>query len=193
MAFKIENVIALSEWIKNEAKNKPRIVIAVSGFGGSGKSTVSNKLSQLLGDAYIVHVDDFIEADDNGAKKGYLHDWQKLEEMLFKDARKATTIVSKTYDWSLNKQVIEEMHPGKYLIIEGSAGLFQEKYIRYFDIKIWLDVTHEVANIRGKKRDSEEYEINHDDLWDNVWSPRESKFFEKQRPDLRADILFKND
>lgn len=188
----METTEELAQYIQEKASNTPRFIVAISGFGGSGKSTLSEKLSKILDDSTLIHVDDFIAADENGAKEGHVHDWEKLEKLLFIPAKNNDKIVSRIYDWNSNKQVYEEVTATKYMIIEGSSGLIQDKYLQYFDLSIWLDVPQEIANNRGKKRDIEVYHVDHSELWENVWSPREKTNFIKQRPDKRADILFKN-
>jgi len=183
----------LVDYIIKRYSEKSRTVIAISGFSGSGKSTISQVVSSSLKDSTVIHVDDFIAADENGAKPGYLHDWQNLEELLFKDARSGAKVVTKIYDWVTNKKVYEEAEPAKYLIIEGTAGLFQEKYLQYFDLKVWIDMPQKIANARGMKRDNEEYRVDHNDLWNKVWIPLETESFQRQRPDRKADILLSND
>ena len=187
MPTKISSAQALAKQIRNDSASSKKYVIAISGFGGSGKSSTTNVLQNLLENTTVIHV------DDNGAKPGFIHDWQKLENEVFKKAHSEENIISKIYDWETNKITIETTSPNKIIIIEGSAGLFLPKYIDYFDLKIWLDVPQSIANARGKKRDKEEYGVDHDQVWDNVWSPKELETFTKNRPDKNADLLLQND
>jgi uridine kinase len=189
---KFSDLNKLAEEIRQRAKKTAPYVIAISGFVGSGKSTLSEQLKKLLADATVIHVDDFIAADENGAKEGYLHNWEKLKKLVFERVKTDEEIVSRIYDWPTNKQVLEKLPVTKYMIIEGSAGLIQDKFLAYIDLTIWIDVPHKIANARGKRRDKEEYNVDHDELWDNVWTPREKESFKKQRPDKKADIIFDN-
>lgn len=44
---------------KNDQQHRP-LLIAIEGFGGSGKSTVAQQLAKELGSAYVIGMDDFI-------------------------------------------------------------------------------------------------------------------------------------
>ena len=46
--------------IKQSAKTQKPIIVGIEGFGGSGKTTLANKLSSALGNAYVVNIDGFI-------------------------------------------------------------------------------------------------------------------------------------
>jgi uridine kinase len=101
-------------------------------------------------------------------------------------------LVSRIYDWQSNQQVFEKIAIGKYVIVEGSAGLIQDRFLRYFDLTVWIDVAPDIAHARGKRRDRVEQHVDHDDLWDNVWGPLELQGFEDLRPDMKADVLLSN-
>jgi uridine kinase len=189
----MHNVEELAEHIKQRANNNERFVIAISGFGGAGKSTLSGKLAELLDNATLIHTDDFIAADENGVLEGYHLNWQKLQEQVIKIARSADRLTSRIYDWDSNRPVFEEVSARKYVIIEGSQWLIQDKFKQYFDTTVWINVPQDIANVRGKKRDNEEYGVNHDELWDKVWGPREKESFIKLRPDKHAEIILSND
>ena len=88
--------------------------------------------------------------------------------------------------------VFEEILANKYIIIEGSLWLIQDKFKSNFNKTVWINVPQEIANARGKKRDNEVYGVDHDELWDQVWGPRETESFNKLHPDKNADIPLDN-
>lgn len=56
------------------SKSAKPVLIAIEGYGGSGKTTFANKLKDALGESYVVNLDDFIIKEkiaesswDNGA------------------------------------------------------------------------------------------------------------------------------
>jgi len=189
----MKNTEELASYIELKAEGCERFVVAISGFGGAGKSTTSEKLSALLGHATLIHTDDFIDSDENGALEGYHLNWKELEAQVIKVAKTADKLTSRIYDWNSNQPVFEEVPTNKYIIIEGSLWLIQDKFRPYFDVTVWVNVPQDIANARGKKRDNEEYGVDHDELWDSVWGPREKDSFNKLRPDKNADILLDND
>jgi uridine kinase len=191
MSDRVGDVAALARLIQAWAADQPRVVVAISGFGGSGKSTLSARLGALL-DATVIHVDDFIAADEHGAKENYLHDWEQLEDLTLAHVRTARDVVARIYDWPTNRRILEHVALGAYVIVEGSAGLLRDSYRGYFDLTVWIDVPADIAHARGKIRDKVEQGVNHDELWDNVWAPLELDAFAKQRPDLKADVLLSN-
>ncbi|MCC2631671.1 MAG: putative phosphoribulokinase [Patescibacteria group bacterium] len=188
----VHNTDDLAKEIIELSKVRERFVIAISGFAGAGKSTISQKLAGSLGGASIIHVDDFIVADENGAKPGYPHNWQRFEELVLRELHVTNTVQSRIFDWKSNRQVDERQEVGRFVIIDGPGELFQDAFRGYLDLLIWIDLPQDVANARGMKRDREEYQVDHDELWSTVWSPKEAETFMSIRPDLKADILFTN-
>lgn len=188
----MKNIEELANHIRSSVNDGERFVIAISGFGGAGKSTLSEQLSTLLGNATLIHCDDFIASDEDGALEGHHLNWEVLEDQVLRPAKTALKLTSRIYDWPTNKPVREKVLANKYIIIEGSIWLLQTKLKQYFDLTIWVNVPQDIANARGKKRDAEEYGVNHDALWDNVWGPRENDSFNTLRPDKIADILLEN-
>ncbi|RPI17348.1 MAG: hypothetical protein EHM58_09780 [Ignavibacteriae bacterium] len=180
--------------IRSKSISKSRFVIALSGFGGSGKSTVANKLADVLKNAVIIKLDDFIinriserSEDWNG------FDWSRLTKQVLKPVHAGkNTIHYDVYDWNENKITHQkQLQLLKYIIIEG-IGLLRNELKHYFDFSIWLDVPLDESIERGKKRDKEKYNVNHDELWDNIWGPNDNNYFKKHKPLTLTDYLLKN-
>lgn len=184
------NAEQLSDLIAKKAKSTKPLVVAVDGYGGSGKSSLCKQLKKNLPSVLTIQTDDFIKYPHK--PNVFEHDWVAIENNVLKILQDgATQVTTKTYDWNTLSAAKEMNHVPDVVIVDG-IGLLESKYAKYFDLKIWMDCPYEVALGRGKKRDKEEQGVDHDDLWDNVWGPGSQDYFERARPDLNADVLFKS-
>lgn len=163
-------------------------VIAIDGYGGSGKSTLGKALKQLLPSAMIIETDNFIKYPHE--PNVFEHDWLSIERNVLSRLKNDEKVVTKEYDWNTLSPIKEIQQIKDFVIVEG-ISLLDDRYVDYYDLKIWIDCPYEVALERGKKRDKEEQGTNHDELWDTVWGPGSKRYFQRSRPDLKADVLFK--
>jgi len=54
------NIESIATAITQGSRQHKPVLIAIEGFGGSGKTTIADKLKASLDDAYIINIDDFI-------------------------------------------------------------------------------------------------------------------------------------
>ena len=117
------------------------MIIHISGFPGSGKTTLGNKLQQIFGKKVIVYdTDEFIQHHNDNGKK-----LLKLEKDIYSGKKKM-----KEYN-ILWKQIMKKSindfikkHPNKIIIFTGSLDNFSRKGLLYkikADHKFILDVS----------------------------------------------------
>jgi uridine kinase len=188
----ISSLQKLTTQIQNKLL-KEKSAIAISGFGGAGKSTLATKLAETLIPSTVIHLDDFIvnqlserSADWDG------FDWNRLVSQVLQPIKEGKDEIEyDIYDWKKNALIDKKkVKVEKYVIIEG-VGLIRESLLPYFDCTIWIDIPLEVASERGKYRDRVEYGVDHNKLWDERWTPNDKDYFGKYHPDQLADFCFK--
>lgn len=173
---------------------KPTL-IGISGFGGSGKSTIAQQLAQALA-APVISVDSFQKkgAFNTNFTLWEIMDFSRLEkEVLIPFSRGECAIHYGHFD--AKEEVISEtreVQNNGLLIVEG-VGLFRPELANYFAYKIWIDCPIEEAAARGKKRDREEYGNPTDELWDGVWRDNDREYFETFKPAESADLVVPNE
>lgn len=168
-------------------------IVAISGFGGSGKTTAANMLAEIL-HAPVICVDQFSidrTIEDYTHWKGM--GFERLEkEILIPFSNGENPLRYGHWDHAANDIVktVDVSHSG-FLIVEG-VGLFQPELLKYFKYKIWVDVPQDIANTRGKKRDREVHKNPQDEKWDGAWKRNDEEYFADYKPKEQADLVIDN-
>lgn len=174
------------------ALKKPAI-IAISGFGGAGKSTFADLLGAKL-NAPVIRLDSFArDRLENNTVLWDSMDFDRLEREVLKPFSAGVKRIDYgNYHWGENKitETKSAEHKG-FIIIEG-VGLLRPDLNKYFAYKIWVDVPKEEAIRRGKKRDREVYKITRNENWDGIWKINDTEYFEKYKPKEMADSVISN-
>ncbi|KAB1941157.1 hypothetical protein F8271_14800 [Micromonospora sp. ALFpr18c] len=77
----------------------------------------------------------------------------------------------------------------RHLIVEGVSAYHDELW-PYYDHRIWVDASMDVARERARRRDLRRG-IYDRDLWD-AWERSEISYRAKHRPHLTCDIVYDN-
>jgi uridine kinase len=177
--------------IINKINSLPKpVLIGISGFGGSGKSTFAKKLAEKIR-VPVIGIDSFCKSNIH---KDYelwnIMDFARLENEVLKPFKAGEqNLKYGDFDWITNKieKEISINHNG-ILIVEG-VGLFRPEIMQYFACTIWIDCTIQEAIIRGKKRDREEYNNQQDNHWDGIWQLNDLQCFKEFSPKSKADFI----
>jgi uridine kinase len=177
--------------IKNGGTTKKPILIGVEGFGGSGKTTLADKLKEALGNAHVVNIDDFIVkekiTEPSWDKGGF--DRDRLEREVLVPSTSNQSIQYEELIWETNTLSKPKIVPAvDYLIIEG-ISCYHPNIAHYYDYKIWVDTPIEIAKQRGHARDSSNENAEH---WD-LWAENDLRYQEKYHPEQVADFVFNNE
>ncbi len=166
------------------------LVIAISGFGGSGKTTLAGTLKSQLSEAQTVSIDSFSTHEWHRSADWDNFDRDRFTREVLKPAR--TNRFPLTYvrePWPGNPEETIVIPKTNYLVVEG-CSIFHPDLLKYYDLKIWVDCPLELATERAMWRDRYVHKNEHDYYWLNIWMPNERDFLAKYRPDKLADITF---
>jgi uridine kinase len=190
--MKQEELISKIEALKT---TKDRlIIIAISGYCGSGKSMLAHYLKWRLKEAEVVSIDDFIIGPpDQRSSEWDTFDRDRLKNDILKVVRPNKPIRYLQYQSGIYAShrpgKTRTIVPQKYLIIEG-CSVIQPSLMHYYDFSIWIDCPFDLAIERAKERDRMQG-MDNDKLWDEVWEPNDIDFFSKYSPDKLATVKYK--
>ena len=153
-------------------------IIAIDGPGGAGKSSFAEQLSQKLGNAPILHTDDFASWENP------LNWWPRLLGQVLEPLSHNETARYQRYDWG-TKRMAEwhEIHPAEYLILEGVSSS-REAFRPYIALSIWIETPRQERLRRGLERDGETARTQ----WEG-WMSREDEYIEREHPEQKADLV----
>ena len=163
-------------------------IIAIDGFPGSGKSTFATRLRELLGDATVIHIDDFfvpnIISDENKSN----FDRKRLTEQVLKPARQHKNITyQKMQEKNGTLSEFFEIGLPAFLIIEGVSSHHPD-IKEYIDFKIWIDCVDSISRLRMIDRDKAEGNNYGDELW-NHWVKTYAEYKRLHKPELSSDAI----
>jgi adenylate kinase family enzyme len=154
-------------------------VLAIDGRSGAGKSTLAQALALAL-DAPIVALEDLY-----GGWDGLEHGISLLLNEVLRPLADGNEAHVPHYDW-LTAAWSEPWLLGRpaQLIVEG-AGAGARTLAPYTSVLIWLELPSALRRERALARRYGELYAPH---WER-WALQEDAFFERERPELRADLI----
>lgn len=168
-----------------------RRLVAVDGSGGSGKSTFARRLIEELTragfDAVAVPVDDFYRpAGSEGREPEGLFNLARLMREVIDPYLSGEPVSYHPFDWETGSVSRDTRRVGfpSVLVVEGvfaTSPLLGGGH----SFSVWVMAPRALRLSRGIKRDGEAWRKT----WMEVWMPREDRYFERTRPDLRADLV----
>lgn len=168
-------------------------VVAISGHGGAGKSTLAERLGADLGlDPDQVVGTDALYAATCGPDAGMWdqHDWS-LIEALVQGARAVPRPARLRFDhrWWSGETGVEDHPMPPVLIVEG-IRLLSDRTRDWFDLSVWIDLGPAAAGERAKARNLLQGDDRAElDLWDTKWVPEGHAYERAERPRERADLV----
>ena len=188
----MNNFEALVSEIERIGKNKPHVIVGITGFGGAGKSYLSDRLRDYFGidDNQIVRIDNLYGPNPRGSSIFDQSDWELIESIL-KASSAGKRLEYQGRDYKGKILYFDEDLP-EIVIFEG-IRLLQPKFNQYFDISVWIDCPQNFAVERAKARDRLQGEDEETiGRWDTDWGPKDKKYFDIYRPDQLASFIYED-
>jgi uridine kinase len=172
-------------------KTGPQIVVGISGYCGSGKSTLTRQLVAALPDSARMRGDDFLDPARSHQRSS---DWDGVERLrlvseVLAPRCEGRPSTFRRFDWSQRHLGAPEPLPVAQVLIVDLIGLFHREALPFIDLTIWCDVDLKTAARRGIERD-EKLGRNHETLWRDVWIPNERDFHDQFAPRTQADVRY---
>jgi uridine kinase len=168
-----------------------RVVVAVSGYAGAGKSVLSRGLVDALDNAVRVRGDDFLDPLQVHRRSS---DWdgvdrRRIRSEVLEPYRAGRLVAVRTLDWATGLLGKPTPLPHASVLVLDAIGIFHPDLLPWFDLTVWVDVDLEVAQSRGMARDRAAG-LDHDDLWSHVWTPNDREFEQTFFPADQADLRY---
>jgi uridine kinase len=171
---------------------KSLVVVAISGHGGSGKSTLTDKLANQFGvaDNQIIRIDGLHAKNYMQIEDIYQHhDWKTIMDLL----KNMQTVNRLSYVKRDNKEVesIIDVPRPRLVILEGILFIRPE-ILPYVDVSVWIDCPVELATTRAKERNRHQGDSEAElALWDTKWVPEAMQYYKQTEPQKIASFIYK--
>ncbi|MEV0261312.1 hypothetical protein AB0I49_08200 [Streptomyces sp. NPDC050617] len=125
----------------------PVRLVAVDGHAGSGKTTFAGRLSEALGGAPVLHLDDLATHEE-------LFGWTgRLCEQVLGPLGRGETARYRAYDWVRRRfSEVKEAAPEPVVLVEG-VGAGRRALRPHLSCLLWMELPRGDSWARGRRRD----------------------------------------
>jgi len=186
---------------RNDA-TKP-FVIGVAGGTCSGKTTVAERLVDIVGSEHLAlirqdayYVDRTHQPFDERARANYDHpdafDWELMNEHLSR-LLSGETVPVPVYDYADHNRSreVQMVAPARIVVFEGILALYEPGLRDLFDLKVFVDTDADVRLIRRLQRDVRDRGRTPDSIMAQYMTtvrPSHMQFIEPSK--RHADVIF---
>ena len=175
--------------IENLLKDNEKLLIAIDGRCGGGKSTLGSLIKEQF-DCNIFHMDDFflpfeMKTEERLKKAGENVHYERFEEEILKSLQNDKSVTYRKYLCNIGEfsQPIK-VESKNLTIVEGSYSL-HTKLRNYYDYKIFVTVDSKVQYERILKRNGKEKLQE----FLNKWIPMEEQYFTELDIRNQCDLI----
>ena len=161
----------------------PVRLVAIDGPGGSGKTTFAGRLAAALGDAQVVHTDDFV--DSWGDPMGF---WPRLREQVLDPLLAGRAGRYQRYDWLAGELAgWHDVPLAPAVVIEGVSSARRD-VAGALTLAVWVETPPSLRLRRALARDG----AGMLEQW-RLWMSLESAHFATDATRERADVFVDGD
>lgn len=190
-AGEISGAAFLYSVIQTWRKGRPRGLIGMDGMCGSGKTTLADRLGQILG-IPVFHMDDYYlpfsqrAADWKNICAGNM-DLCRLEREVLLPLSRLQAVRTFRYNCREDKRTEDNREAAAFAIVEGTYCL-HPRIRSYFGLTFFLSVTDLLQKSRLEAREGTNYRN-----FLNLWIPMEKHYFQELNPEENADFKIELD
>jgi uridine kinase len=153
-------------------------LVAVDGPGGSGKSLFAQRFADALGNAPIVHTDDFATGQPG------VEWWPRLVRQVIQPLVNGRTGRYQRYDW--DRRALMEWHdvPAAPVVIIDGVSSARREIASHLALAVWVHAPRAVRLARGLERDGEEARGD----WER-WMAEEDSHFRRDDTIARCQVF----
>jgi uridine kinase len=156
-------------------------IVAVDGPGGAGKTTFAARLAAELGDAPVVHTDDFASWEEP------VDWWPRLRAEVLEPLAAGRPVRFRPTSWDGRPRARIELEWTGVVVLEGVTAA-RAAFRPFLTYAIWVETPRELRLRRGLERDGEEARP----LWER-WMAEEDAYAAREHPAERADLVVPGD
>lgn len=168
------------------------LLVCIDGAGGSGKSTIANRLSQASEAIQIIHLDDFYRPSSERyvgpvleRPSGADFDLARLRAEVLVPLRSGSASSYQIYDWNADQVSSQRVAVSKPIVIIEGVYSLSTALAELYDVSLWVECPRDVRLARGLERDGEAARSR----WEQDWMVGEDQYMLRESPRDRATLV----
>lgn len=190
--FEQEFIEKLKDMIQELLNHKDRVIVAIDGKCGSGKTSLASLLSEIY-DCNVFHMDDFFlrplqRTPERFKEIGGNVDYERFFDEVIQGLESGIPFSYRPLncmEMALDPEL--KVFPKKLNIIEGSYSL-HPTLSDHYDLKVFLTIDEDVQKLRILNRNGPEKLKRFID----EWIPRENEYFTTMRVMEQCGLVYWN-